>query len=182
MIGASDVISDGLRSLRTQEDCARVTHPCGKRLLIHRHYLQMLRRNLVHELNCFFQIINDDDRAVLRQRRLNYVRARETKNLGLNFSGHKISESIARRQKYRRRFLVVLCLGQQVCGDVVCARRLIGNNHDFARPGDRIDADGTEDVLLCRCNVLIARSCDLIHAWDRLCAKGECPDGLCSAD
>ena len=73
-------------------------------------------------------------------------------------------------------------LRQQVGGDEGGRRGLVGNDDDFRRPGDRINADRAVDQLLRDCDIDVARPDDLIDARHALGAEGERRDRLRAAD
>ncbi len=57
----------------------------------------------------------------------------------------------------------MLGLGEQVGGDVGRVAAAVVDHQDFARPGNHVDADLTEDQLLGSCHVNVARPGDFVH-------------------
>src|SRR5262245_31935632 len=72
-------------------------------------------------------------------------------------------------------------LRQQIGGYEIGARRVVGDDHDLARPGDGIDVYGAVYELLRGGGVLIAGADDLVHARYRLGPVRQSGDGLRAA-
>ena len=72
----------------------------------------------------------------------------------------------------------MLKLGEEIGGDEVCLRRLVGNHDDFARPSQHVDIHQPVDGPLGGRHVDVARTDDFIHPWDRLRPVGKGGDGL----
>jgi hypothetical protein len=89
----------------------------------------------------------------------------------LNFLRNVVCESLAGREQNRRRILTVFRLGQQIRRDEVWPRCLIGDDYDFSRSGNRIDAYNSKHKLLRSRDVLIPRTGNLIDARHSLRAE-----------
>ena len=80
------------------------------------------------------------------------------------------------------RGFVVLGLRQQIGGDPVGISRLVGDDQDFGRPRDHVDADLAEHDTLGGGDISVAGTDDLGHRLDALRAIGERGDRLRAAD
>ena len=69
----------------------------------------------------------------------------------------------------------MLGLGDQVGRDKRRRRRLVGNDDHFARPGDRVDADVAEDMLLGQRDEQVARPDDLVDLHQSVRRQGSTP-------
>ena len=78
--------------------------------------------------------------------------------------------------------VTVFCLGQQIGGGKGRVRALIGDNGDFGRAGEHIDADFAVDEFLGGVNIGIAGANDDIALRHGFRAVGHCRNGLCAAD
>ena len=66
------------------------------------------------------------------------------------------------------RRLVVLGLGEQVDGDAARVVRGVGEDHDFRRAGDAVDADPAEHLALGLGDIGVAGADDAVHRRDGL--------------
>src|SRR2546421_2432346 len=78
-----------------------------------------------------------------------------------------------RRDEHGARRLVVLGLREEVHGHPVGRRAAIGDDQDFRRSGEHVDADVAENLALRLGDVRVARADDLVDAGDRFGAEGE---------
>ena len=76
----------------------------------------------------------------------------------------------------------MLGLGEQIGGREVGPRRVVGDHHHFARPGDRIDVDLAVDLFLGQRHEQIARADDLVDLAESPDAVGQGGDGLSAAE
>ncbi len=110
----------------------------------------MLGRKAIDQCYGVGELCHRDDRAEIFPRRPRHVGARQGFELRLD-----------RRFDIRRQFEIVgdqdrLCAGvmlglrQQVCRDPIGIAGLVGENENFRRPGDHVDADLAEHQALGR--------------------------------
>ena len=77
---------------------------------------------------------------------------------------------------------IVLGLAEQVGGDPVGIVLAVGDDEDFARPGDHVDADDAVELALGLGDLGVARADDHVDRLDPLGAVGERGDRLRAAD
>ena len=73
-------------------------------------------------------------------------------------------------------------LTEQIGGDPAGIVETVGEDQDFRRPGDHVDADGPEHLALGGGHIGIAGADDLIDGSDGVGAIGQRGDGLGAAD
>ena len=76
----------------------------------------------------------------------------------------------------------MLGLAEEVHRHPVGWRTAVGNDQDFARPGDHVDADLPEDAAFGAGDIGVAGAGDLVDTRDRGGAVGQCRHGLRAAD
>ena len=76
----------------------------------------------------------------------------------------------------------MLGLAEQVSGDPVRIGGGIGDDEDFRRPGNRVDADPAEDLALGFGDPGVAGADNLVDRRQRACAERHGADGLRAAD
>ena len=143
---------------------------------------EMLRREPIDQRDRIVKLAHDDDGAEFAPRRAGDFRPRQ--RLELRFDGlldRSASAGIVGDQD-RLRAGIVLGLRQQVGGDPVGIRRLVGEDQHLGRPGDHVDADLAEHQPLGRRDIGIARPDDLGDRRDGFGAVGQRGDRLRAAD
>src|SRR5690625_7976186 len=73
-------------------------------------------------------------------------------------------------------------LGQQVSDDVIDVGTAVGQDERLGRTGQRLDPDGTVELLLGVHDESVARPDDLVDPRDRVGTEGQGSDGLGSPD
>ena len=182
VVGAGDVIADGFRRMRADEDRAGIADFRHQRLGVVGGDLQMLGRELVDQRDRVGKLRHQDDGAEIAPRRAGDLGARQ--RLELRF--HRLLDLIGERgvvgDQDRLRAGVVLGLRQEVGGDPIGVAGLVGEDQHLGRAGDHVDADLAEDETLGRRHIGVAGPDDLGDRLDRLGAVGERGHGLRAAD
>ena len=181
VVGAGKIIAQGLGHVLAQENAARVLDVVqnGKRV-VHAD-LQMLRRNNVHGVDGLLHVIGDDDLTVGVHAGAGNGGAGQLRDLYFQLGLYGLGQVPAVGDQHRRGQLIVLGLAQQVGGDPGGAAGAVGQNQDFRRAGDHIDADFTKHLALGGGHVNVAGADDLIHSGHALGAVGQGGHGLGTA-
>ena len=143
---------------------------------------EVLRRDLVGDVDRAHQIVRDDDLTVVINGSAGDLSARQLRNLGFQFLLYGESKVHRIRHKDGRRELVVLRLREQVRCDKAWIAVAVGNDQDLARSGNHVDRHRAENLLFRFGDKGVARTDDLIHLRDALGAVGQCGDRLRAAD
>ena len=133
--------------------------------------------------NASFEIVDDDHRATLDQRRLNLARPRQSLERDFDRLGHALRDLADGRQQHGRLVTgTVLGLRNQVGGNPFGMRAIVGNHQHLARPRHLVDIGDAIDHPLGGLHVRVAGPDDLVHRLDGLGAVGERRDRMRPAD
>src|SRR5262245_8831216 len=182
MVRPGEIISHRLRRVRPDEDRARVVDPGRRGLVVFGDDLDVFGRYSVGERARAGKRLDHDQRAEIGERAFDDLAPREASSLFDDLFAHGLGQFFARRDQDRRGVFRMFGLRQQVGGDEIGARRVVGDDHDLARPGDGIDVYGAIYELLRGGDILIAGADDLVHAWYRRGPIRQSGDGLSAAD
>ena len=95
--------------------------------------------------------------------------------------GDALEDALGVRQENGYAAFAVLGLGKQIRCNPIRFGGVVGYDEDFARTGQKIDADGSEDLAFCFDDKGVSRAKDLLHLWDCACAESKRSDCLCSS-
>ena len=123
----------------------------------------MLGRNAVADRAGFSQVLDQNQAATIGQRLADHLGARHLRQQARDTLGHGIQVDGIRRNQYRLRQFVMLSLRKQIHCHPVRRRGAVGNNEDFRRPGDHVDADRAEDMTFGIGHIGITRADDLVY-------------------
>ena len=126
--------------------------------------------------------MGDDDLSVVVDGRPRDLLPPELCKLQLELLLHRLGEWHGICDEHRRRILIVLRLAQQIRRHEARIRLPIREHQHLRRTGDHIDPDLSEDLLLRLSDEGIARTHDLIDAWNRRRAIRERRHRLCATD
>ncbi|MNS84034.1 hypothetical protein D3C72_1178460 [compost metagenome] len=182
MIRSCKIIPYRLRAVRAEEDCPGILHQTEVSHRLLDHQLQMLRRQPVNHLDSFLYGIHHQDHAITVNRSGGNLPPRQLRQLALHFSRARLCEVRRSCHENGRGHLVMLGLGQQVGGHIGRVRAVIGQNGDFAWPGDAVDIDSAVHLALRQRDEDVARAADLVYRLDRIGAVRQGCDRLRSAD
>ena len=182
VVGTREVVAEGLRRVRPEEDAAGVADQRQELQRLAHEQLEVLGRDGVGDLHPLLQVADDHDQALPAQRGARDVGARQRVDLPLDLDARPVGELLRIGDQHAGRQLVVLGLREQVGGDVARVGGVVREDQDLARSGDHVDVDLAEHHLLRGRHVDVARAHDLVHPRDRRRAVGHRPDGLGAAD
>src|SRR6185503_3384553 len=94
-----------------------------------------------------------------------------------NFGG----ESLAGCHEYRRSILAMFGLRQEIAGNVRRAGSIVRDYDNLGRSGYRVDSNDAEDKLLCRGDVFVSGTGNLVYARYGFGSEGHCGNRLCAA-
>ena len=128
------------------------------------------------------KIAHENDAAVVAPARARDVGAHKALELGLDRRGNGIGKGFVVGNQHRLRGRIVLGLRQQIGRDPGGIVLVVGDDQDFRRAGNQIDADLAEHAALGGGDVGVAGTGDLVDGLDRRRAIGECCHRLRAAD
>src|SRR5262245_38012079 len=182
VVRAGEIISNRLRRIRADEDRAGVVYLGRSSFVVFGDDLDVFGRYSVGERARGGQRFDYDQRAEIGERAFDDLAARQASRLFDDLFAHGLGKLLARRDQDRRGVFGMFGLREQIGGDEIGARRVVGDDHNLARPGDGIDVNCAVYEFLRGGDVLIAGADDLVHAWDRLGPVSQSRDGLRAAD
>lgn len=160
------------------EDAAGEAHLVEPALGVAQRQLEMLRRDAVGERQRLFGRAGGHEIAEVPQRGFGDRAPRQGRELSLELLTERPEEGLVAANDAGDGAFVVLGLGQHVGGEMAHVRLAVGDDQHFARPGDHVDVDDAEELLLRRRYVDVAGADDLVDLRDRLGAVGERGHGL----
>ena len=179
MVGASDIVTHCFWRHPSKEYAAGMAHITHHRFGVVDSELEMLGGQTVDKRGCFFgEIIDDNDDAVIIPASFGGLARFEHAELHVDCIADHRGKPFIICDQDRLRGRVMLRLRQQVSGDLVRIVLPIGNDKDFARSCDHVDADNPIELALGLCDIGVAGTGDDVHRLDALCAVGEGRDGL----
>ena len=180
MIRPGDIIAEYFRGIRTDEDGARGVDLLRDFPRFRREDLQVFRRRLVGQADHLVPVFAEDDAAIPQQRGAGDPVARKRGELGQELV-RDVGDRIAIcRQEHRAGVGVVLGLRQEIRRDKARIGRVIGQDENFARARDGVDADVAEDLPLGFGDKTISRTDDLVDGLDRFRSVRQRRDRLSS--
>ena len=167
MVRASEVVTGWLGIVTAEEDGAGVLdeRQVVKRLVY--AHLHVLRSDAVRRVDTLTEVMGDDDLSVVIDGRPRDLLPLQLRELYFEFLLHRLGERHGIRDEHRRRILIVLCLAQQIRRHEARIRLAVREHQHLRRTGDHIDPDLSEHLLLRLGDEGIARTHDLIDAWNR---------------
>ena len=119
--------------------------------------LEVLGAPRIDDVDALGEVVDQDERRLAGQRRLDPLavpgRGHSRRERGID----RVEQRLARRHEQARGELVVLGLRDQVGGEVVRIRAVVGKDPDLGRAGLGVDADDTAQQPLGRGDVDVAR-------------------------
>ena len=182
VVRAGEVVTGRLCVVAAEEDGAGVLdeRQVVKRLVY--AHLHVLWSDAVRRVDTLTEVMGDDDLSVVVDGRPRDILTPELCELHLELLLHRFRERHGIRDEHRRRILIVLRLAQQIRRHEARIRLPIREHQHLRRTGDHIDPDLSEDLLLRLSDEGIARTHDLIDAWNRRRPIGERRHRLRAAD
>ncbi len=182
MVGTCDIVADRFGSVGSQEDRSGMFDLWQQLHRTGRHHLEVLRCNLIHQLNCLIHRGSHNNSAPLFDRLAGDLLSRECSQIRLYFITHTICQLTVGRDKDGTGHLIVFCLREQIDRQEILSGALIRQDADLAWSCDHIDIHFTVNQLFrCR-HEDITRSCNHIHFRDRLCTVCHRSDRRCTTD
>ena len=178
VVGAAQIVAQGLRAAAAQEDGARVLH--GVQIIegvVHAD-LQVLRGHGVCDLNAAGEIVRHDDLAVVLDRGAGDLPALQSGKLGFDLRLHRFGQRLGIRHQHRAGQHVVFGLGQHIRRDKAGVGLAVRQHQHLAGPGDGVDGHLAVDLALGLGHVGVAGTHDLVHPRDGLGAEGHGGHGL----
>ena len=175
------VVAHRHRRERPQEHRARAVDLFHQRVGVAGLHVQVFRRDRVHAIDRRGLVRRQHQRAVPFEAVAGEVGARQFREPLLERRVDLVDERFVPRHQYRdaRR---VLRLCDEVERDVIRVGGVVRQHDDFARPGDAVDGDLPEHVLLRERDVLVAGADDDIDRLQPFDAVGERRDRLRAAE
>ena len=143
--------------------------------------LQMLRSDLVGDVDGLHQIVGNNNFAVIVDGCPGDGGTGQQGDLVFQFRLNGLREICVVGDQHGAGHLVVFRLAQEVRRHMAGIGGGVGNHQNFTGACDHVDGDSSEDLLLGFGNVCIAGAHDLVHLWDGLGAVGQSCHGLGSA-
>ena len=182
MVRSADIVADGFRRVRAEEDRARIADTRAEAFRIGRNDLQMLGGNGIGKRHRIVERLHQNDRAEFVPRCPRDLRAWQRRQLCLDRAFDLVRQSLVVGNEDRLRVGVVLGLRQKIGGDPVRIGALVRDHQNFRRTGDHVDADLAEHQTL-RCgDISVAGADDLRHRGDGRGAMSQRRHGLRAAD
>src|SRR5262249_37769065 len=147
------IVADHLRRKAADEDRAGIVDERGQRVGFTRRYLEMLRCEAVNDRRRLGEAANEDDRAETLPAGAGERGAWQDGKFGLDGLLHGACKIAIISDENGLRRLVMLGLGEEVRGDPGWIVVTVGDNHDFRRTRDHVDADLAEDLALGGSNI-----------------------------
>ena len=126
MVRACEVVADGFGRVRAEEDRARVFDLRGSRVVVARDDFEVFGREFVDEFAGRFNRPDDEGRAEIRNRARDDCAPRKCRRLPPDLRGDARGEFGAGRDEDGGSVLAVLGLREQIRGDEVGARAVVG--------------------------------------------------------
>ena len=182
MVGACEIITQCFGRISAQED-----RPCMADIrqifegIIHA-YFQMLRRDLIGNLDGLCNAVYNDDLTVIVDRCSGNFRSGQQRDLFFQFFRYCLCQCCAFCYQYGRCHFVMLRLRKQVSRHYSRIGLAVSNHQNFTGACDHIDGNLSEDLFFRFRNKGIAGADDLIHAGHGFCTIGQSRYRLCAAD
>ena len=173
MVGAGTVVTQTLARESTQEDGARVAQQRLPFVGLAGADFQMFWRHAVADLAGFKHRARVDQSTSAFQGSADDIASRHLRQQTLDRRMHGGDVRSIRTQQDALRQLVVLGLAEEVHGDPVGGCGAIGNDQDFTRPGDHVDAHLTKHAPLGAGHIGVARASDFVNTRERGGAVGQ---------
>ena len=172
MVGPGQIVPQSLRAVSAHKDGTGVAEP-GQIIkgLVHAK-LQVLRGDLVGDVDGLAEIVSHDDLAITVNGGPGDFGTVQLRNLDFQLCLYRLCQLHRVGDQHGAGQLVVLCLGEQIGGNVAGVGFTVGDNEDLAGSGDHVDGHLAVDLLLGLGNKGVARAYDLIHPGDALGAVG----------
>ncbi len=182
MAGPGHVIADGFGREPSEEDGAGVIDAIGQGVGVLGGDLKVLGRQPVDERQRIGEGVDDDHGAMLAPTGGRGLGPRQRLESAFDGHHHPVGEVPVVGDQDGLGGTVVLGLAEQIGGDPVGIVEAVGEDQDFRRPGDHVDADGAEDLALGGGHIGVAGTDDLVHGGDGFGPESQGADGLGAAD
>ena len=138
---------------------------------------EVLGREFIGQVSRFVITVRHHDRAKPLEAVAGEIAPLEHRQPPVERLGHSVGQRGARGEQDRgARGVLRLC--EHVGGDVFGIADRIGNDHDLARAGDRVDRDVAVDMFLGECHEEVAGADDLVDPRQPFHAVGHRGHGL----
>ncbi len=179
--GAGDEIAECGRRVVADHDRTGGRNGGGELLRggIGHEKFKMLGRDVVRDLGGVGEVLDLDGQEAGFEDALGLFAPRDQLDLGAQLDGNRRHDLGRGAQQIDLLPTgTVLCLGEEIGGGERRVGRLVGDDHDLARAGQRIDADGAKNLAFRFANVGVAGAEDLVDGVDRRRAIGHRADRL----
>ena len=166
MVGPGDIIADGFGREPAEEDGAGVVDAFGQGVGVFGGYFKVLRRQPVDERQRIGKRVDDDHGAMVAPARSSGLGPGQRLQMTVDGVQDVVGEVPVVGDQDGLGGGVVLGLAEQIGGDPVGVVEAVGEDQDFRRPGDHINADGAEDLALGGGHIDVAGTDDLVHGGD----------------
>ena len=192
MVGTGHVVAQRNRGVRATEDGAGVADLGDHGIRISGLHFKVFGRVRVGRVDGLFDAVCEDDAGLAAaQRRVDALGVLGARHAVLEALLHLVGDVFAVGDKHGTGELVMFSLADQIGGEPAWVGTLVGDDGDFGRTGDGVDADDAGDHALGGGDEDVARAGDLVHRiaqnlavlrFGALGAVSEHGDGLSAAD
>ena len=141
----------------------------------------MFRRDLIRDLDRLIHRVRHEDISVMIERLPYDLPSRQLFYECIRLLRYGLCKGLTGSDQNCRRQFVMFCLGQKVGSHISGIRRLIGDHQDLAWSCHRVYAHMPVHRFLCKRDIDISRSYDLIYLRNTLRTIRQRADRLCAA-